>query len=127
MIVDAVQSVKVTGRDGKAKYPVGQINVLKGHGQSATESILMPNGYPLQTMMASQEMPTQVSPAKIALLDFDLKKHRMGMGVNIVVEDPEELEKIRQKEMDITKEKINKIIEAGANVIFVTKGIDDMA
>jgi len=127
MIVEAIKSVKITGKDGKAKYPVGQINILKGHGQSATESVLMPNGYALQTMRASQEMPTSVSPAKIALLDFDLKKHRMGMGVNIVVEDPDELEKIRQKEMDITKEKIGKIIAAGANVIFVTKGIDDMA
>merc|ERR1711881_456113 len=51
------------------------------------------------------EMPTVVSPAKIALVDFDLKKHRMGMNVNIVVDDPEELEKICQKEMDIRVDK----------------------
>ena len=38
-----------------------------------------------------------------ALLDFDLKKHRMSMNVNIVIDDPEELERVRQKEMDITK------------------------
>jgi len=56
-----------------------------------------------------------VSPAKIALLDFDLKKHRMSMGVNIVIDDPEELEKVRQREMDITKEKIMKIIGNGHN------------
>merc|ERR1719183_2403991 len=29
--------------------------------------------------------------------------------------------------MDVTRDKINKIIGAGANAIFVTKGIDDMA
>jgi len=39
-----------------------------------------------------------------ALLDFDLKKHRMSMNVNIVIDDPEELERVRQKEMDITKD-----------------------
>jgi T-complex protein 1 subunit alpha len=72
-------------------------------------------------------MPTSVTPAKIALIDFDLKKHRMGANVNIVVDDPEELEKIRQQEMDITKQKIKKIVDAGTNVIFTTKGIDDMA
>merc|ERR1719410_675865 len=72
-------------------------------------------------------MPSVVPNAKIALIDFDLKKHRMGMSVNIVVDDPEELEKIRQKEMDITKDKIKKITEAGANVVFTTKGIDDMS
>ena len=36
-------------------------------------------------------------------MDFDLKKHRMSMNVNIVIDDPEELERVRQKEMDITK------------------------
>jgi len=64
---------------------------------------------------------------KIALIDFDLKKYRMGMSVNIVIDDPDELEKIRQREMDITKEKIRKITDAGANVLLTTKGIDDMA
>jgi T-complex protein 1 subunit alpha len=78
-------------------------------------------------MKASQEMPTSVTPAKIALIDFDLKKHRMGMSVNIVIDDPEELEKIRMRECDITKEKIQKITQAGANALFTTKGIDDMS
>merc|ERR1711957_1069514 len=51
----------------------------------------------------------------------------MGMNVNILVDDPGELEKIRQKEMDITKDKIQKIIKAGTNVLMTTKGIDDMS
>jgi len=37
------------------------------------------------------------------------------------------LEKIRQEEMNITKKKIQKIVDAGANALFTTKGIDDMA
>merc|ERR1719453_1548217 len=89
--------------------------------------MLVAGGYALQLSRGSQEMPTSVSNAKIALLDFDLKKYRMGMAVNIVIDDPEELEKVRQKEMDITKEKIGKIVAAGTNVLFTTKGIDDMA
>ena len=36
------------------------------------------------------------------------------------------MEEIRQREMDITKEKIMKIIDAGARVILTTKGIDDL-
>jgi len=127
IVVDAIKAVKVVGQDGKMKYPVNQVNILKSHGQSASESMLVPNGYALQLFRASQEMPTSVKPAKIALLDFDLKKYRMSMGVNIVIDDPEELEKVRQREMDITKEKIKKILDAGANVIYTTKGIDDMA
>mmetsp|Transcript_5389 Transcript_5389/g.11888 ORF Transcript_5389/g.11888 Transcript_5389/m.11888 type:complete len:543 (+) Transcript_5389:93-1721(+) len=127
IVVDAIKAVKVIGVDGKAKYPVGQINILKSHGQSSSESMLIPNGYAIQMARASQEMPSSVSPAKIALVDFDLKKHRMGMSVNIVIDDPEELEKVRQKEMDITRDKIKMIIDAGATAIFTTKGIDDFA
>lgn len=41
--------------------------------------------------------------------------------------DPMELEKIRDREMDITKERIEKILAAGANLILTTKGIDDMS
>ena len=41
--------------------------------------------------------------------------------------DPKELEKIREREFDITKERIQKILSAGANVILTTKGIDDMS
>jgi len=127
MIVDAIKSVKINGPDGKAKHPVGQVNIIKSHGQSSHESMLVANGYALQLARGSQEMPTFVTGAKIALLDFDLKKHRMSMGVNIVIDDPAELERVRQKEMDLTKEKIKKIVDAGTNVIFTTKGIDDFA
>jgi T-complex protein 1 subunit alpha len=44
-----------------------------------------------------------------------------------LVQDPENLEKIRQREMDVTRERCQKIIEAGANVILCSKGIDDFA
>lgn len=49
------------------------------------------------------------------------------MGVQVLVSDPKELEKIRDRESDITKERIHKILASGANVILTTKGIDDMA
>lgn len=38
-----------------------------------------------------------VKDAKIALLDFGLRQHRMQLGVSIQVNDPEALEKIRQQ------------------------------
>merc|ERR1711865_789616 len=50
LVVDAIKSVKIIGQDGKAKYPVGQVNILKSHGQSSSESTLIPNGYAIRTM-----------------------------------------------------------------------------
>lgn len=126
MVVEAIKGVKMTV-DGKDKYPVNQVNVLTNHGKSSWESQLVTNGYAIAMGRAAQGMPMVVKNAKIALLDFDLRKHKMGLGVQINITSPSELEKIRQKEMDITKERIGKIIEKGVNVIFSTQGIDDMS
>ncbi len=53
-------------------------------------------------------------------------KARMKLGVQIVVDDPNQLDAIRERESDITKETIKKILSAGANVILTTGGIDDL-
>lgn len=71
-------------------------------------------------------MPRFVKEAKIALLDFNLTRHKMQLGVQVVVKDAKEVEGIRKREMDITKERIEKILASGANVILTTKGIDDL-
>jgi len=71
-------------------------------------------------------MPRSVKNAKIACLDFSLQKAKMKMGVQVLVDDPDQLEAIRDRESDITKERIQKILSAGANVILTTGGIDDL-
>ncbi|CAH1416738.1 unnamed protein product [Lactuca virosa] len=126
LVVEAVQSVKMTNARGEIKYPIKGINILKAHGKSAKESYLL-KGYALNTGRAAQGMPMRVSPARIACLDFNLQKTKMQLGVQVLVTDPRELEKIRQRESDVTKERIEKLLKAGANVILTTKGIDDMA
>jgi len=96
------------------------------HGKSTHESYLV-NGYAIQSSTASQQMIKRIDNAKIACIDFNLQKFRMAMGITIQCDDVSKLADVRQREMDITKERICKIIEAGANVILTTKGIDDFA
>lgn len=124
LAVDAVLNVKRDGPDGP-RYPISQINIVKSHGKSSHESQLV-KGFALNCTRASHQMPKNVQHAKIALLDFNLQRHRMQLGVQVLVTDPAKLEAIRQREADITKEKIQKIIAAGANVILTTKAIDDL-
>ncbi|XP_060687586.1 T-complex protein 1 subunit alpha isoform X2 [Hemiscyllium ocellatum] len=71
-------------------------------------------------------MTKRIINAKIACLDFSLQKTKMKLGVQVVISDPEKLDQIRQRESDITKERIHKILATGANVILTTGGIDDM-
>jgi T-complex protein 1 subunit alpha len=42
-------------------------------------------------------MPSSLAPCKIALLDFNLQQYRAQMGVQVLINDPEQLESIRQK------------------------------
>lgn len=150
LAVTAVQSVK-TVKEGNStpRYPMSAIHVLKAHGKSTLESELLPNGFALAAARASQAMPTHLESSttseggggtgtgtgtggtttttiKIALLDLNLQRHRMAMGVTIQITDPAEVERIKQKEMDLTRDKVQILLKAGAQVILTTKGLDDL-
>lgn len=85
------------------------------------------NGYALEEFRVSQQMPRLIENAKIAMIDFDLRKMALKFGVQMLIEDSSQIEKMRAREIDTVKERIDLLLDAGANVILSTRGIDDMS
>lgn len=108
------------------KVNLANISYIKVHGQSVHSSQLFP-GIILRASRVSQQMSTQIDNPKVACLDFNLNKFRLGMGQHILVSDPNNLEKIRAKEVEVLKNRLQLMINAGANVFFTTMAIDDIA
>lgn len=94
LAVDAMRLVRVKVDNEIDRYPVKNVNILKSHGQSSTQSLLF-EGFVLQTMRASQQMVTRVQNARIAFVDFNLNKFRLALGIQVLISDPKNLEKIR--------------------------------
>ncbi|XP_064422734.1 T-complex protein 1 subunit alpha-like [Latimeria chalumnae] len=123
LVVDAALAVKYTDSKGQVQCPVSAIGILKVHGRSQKESALV-DGYALNRVVGSQAMVKRVVNAKIACLDFGLQE-KMNLEVQIVITDPEQLDRVQQRKLDFTKERIQKILASGVNVVLATGGIDD--
>ncbi len=61
------------------------------------QRVYLLNGYALNTGGAAQGMLKRVAPAHIACLDVNLQQTIMQMGIQVLVTDTRELEKIHQQ------------------------------
>ena len=52
MVVTAMRNVKMTNAQGQVKYPVKNVHILKTHGKSSKESILV-DGYAIEASRGS--------------------------------------------------------------------------
>ncbi len=72
-------------------------------------------------------MPKSIKNAKIALLDVALEIEKTETDAKIEITSPDQMQAFLQQEEKMLKEMVDKITKSKANVVFVQKGIDDVA
>ena len=72
-------------------------------------------------------MPTSIENAKIALVNSAIEVKETEVDAEIRITDPAQMQAFIEQEEAMIKEMIDGLVDAGANVLFCQKGIDDLA
>jgi len=123
--VDAVRAV-VEESNGKKDVDIDNIKVEKKVGGSI-EDTTMVNGMIIDKERVHANMPKRVSNAKIALLSCAIELKDTEVDAEIQITSPDQLQQFLDQEEKMLRDMVQKIVDAGANVVFCQKGIDDMA
>jgi thermosome len=122
MAVEAVRSVV----DEDGTVDTDNITVEKKVGGGITDSVLV-SGVVIDKDRLHPNMPKSVTKARIALLNAAMEIEKTEVDAKIQITSPDQLQAFLDQEETMLKDMVDKIAASGANVLFVQKGIDDLA
>ena len=111
--------------DGK-NVDLDDIKIEKKVGEGIENSELI-EGIVLDKEKVHSGMPDKIINAKIALLDLAVEIKSTEMDAKININDPNQLQSFLDKEEEMIRNMVEKIVKSGANVVICQKGIDDVA
>jgi thermosome len=123
--IDAVKQV-VEKRGDENIVDKDDIQIVKKEGKSLGETELI-QGVILDKEVVHQGMPKQIEDARIALIDSPLEVEKTEFDAEIRIRDPAHIKAFLDQETRLLENMVEKVEEAGANVLFCQKGIDDAA
>lgn len=126
LIVDAVRAVTVESGDDESVVDLEYVNIETQTGSSAGESELL-EGAVVSKDPVHPDMPSEVEDAEILLVDEPIEVEEADVDTQLSVDSPDQLQQFLDKEEAQLKEKVEQIVDTGANVVFCQKGIDDLA
>jgi thermosome len=123
-VVDAVLAIaKDLPKDEELN--IENIPRQKQEGMTVGSTELV-KGLVLDKEVVHAGMPKKVEKAKIALLEAALEVSKTEFDTKISITDPSAMQSFLDEEERMLKEMVEKIVEAGANVVIAQKGIDDV-
>ncbi len=123
----AVNAVKAVAdiSDGR-KADIKEIKIEKIEGGSIEDSELV-RGVVLDKERASINMPRKIDTARILLLNSAIEIKKTETKSKIDIATPEQMMSFLSQEENLLEEMVRRIEKSGANVVFCSKGIADIA
>ncbi len=112
--------------DDNGTADVENVTVEKKVGGKIDDSELV-RGMVIDKGRLSRSMPKRVSSAKVALLGAAIEIEKTEFDSEIEIKSPDQLAAFLDQEELIYRKMVEGIVNAGANVVFCEKGIDDLA
>jgi len=125
IVVEAIKMVAEKEGD-EIVIDKDMIKVEKKEGASLSESELI-KGVVIDKEIVHSGMPKSIHEAKIALVDSAMEIKETETDAEISISDPNQLQAFIDKEESMLKDMVTSIKNAGANIVFCQKGIDDLA
>ena len=126
LIVDAVRQVTVESDDGEFIPDLEVLQIETQTGGGADDSELVRGGI-IDKDPVHDDMPKDVGEASILLLNEAIEVEEADVDTQVNLESPDQLQEFLDQEEAQLREKVDQIIDAGADVVFCQKGIDDLA
>ena len=121
LVVGAVKQVEENGEIDK-----DSIKIEKKDGATVDDSTLV-QGVIIDKERVHPGMPKKIEEARIALLNSAIEVKETEVDAEIRITDPAQMQAFIEQEEGMIREMVDKIGDAGANVLFCQKGIDDLA
>ncbi|MDE1850326.1 MAG: TCP-1/cpn60 chaperonin family protein [Candidatus Micrarchaeota archaeon] len=126
LAIQAIKQVASKDSNGEMKIDHDFIKLEKKEGGSIEDTEFI-NGVLVDKEIAHPGMPKMVKNAKIAILDVALEIEKTETDARIEITSPEQMQAFLTQEEKMLKTMVEKVAKSGANVVFIQKGIDDVA
>ncbi len=124
----AVRAVKQVAKEENNHFVIDKdlIKIEKQQGGSIEETELV-EGVILGKEKTHSGMPNKKEKGKVALLKTAIEVRETETDAEINISDPSQMKNFVEQEEQQLKEMVEKLDEAGVDIVFCQKGIDDMA
>jgi len=126
LVVRAVKSIVKKGVDGKDTVDIKDIRIER-RVEGEMEDTELVEGLIIDRTRTHQSMPKRVEDARIAILATPIEVRSMEFKSEITLTGVTERRAFIDREEEMIREVVDKVINSGATAVFCKKGVDDLA